>query len=185
MRRSAHFFLISIIWDGICMYRKWRHKHVPIVIAVGRSDDEVKAMVHDALQTMRGYYFDEDAFRREFDVERDDWLIKRESALGDNATEWENVVKNVLRAVNRILARLPGGKTFHIFINAPACLAMGIGAALGTRYELVLHHYQPGTQQLYHPVIDFHARRSFTPEGVHVLMTRVCGELKFVEICRE
>ncbi len=72
---------------------------------------------------------------------------------------------------------------FHIFLNCPAALAIGLGSIIGTKYEVVLHHYQKGSgDNPYYPVIDFYSLSTLNQDGVHILKSRVNAPNQFIRV---
>ena len=94
-------FIIVLIYLSIRVntaIKVFREKHIPIVVAVARSDDEtkgndeVRAVVNDVLDSMNEYNFDERTFKDDFYMNRDDWLVERKSSLPEDSSEWINHV---------------------------------------------------------------------------------------------
>ena len=52
-----------------------KEKHVPLVVLVGRDLDTARAMWGDVQRVMARWGFDEERYRREFDVEREDVFL--------------------------------------------------------------------------------------------------------------
>jgi hypothetical protein len=76
-----------------------------------------------------------------------------------------------------------GGWGMFDFLNCPAALALGMGAIIGTKYEVVMHHYQKGSgENPYHPVIDFYSMSSINQEGVHIIKSRVNTLNQFIKV---
>ena len=158
----------------------YREKHLPIVIAVGCSDDEFRGMVRDAMQSMTAYNFSEAAFARDYDLSREDFTIHRDEALPADPHTWRRLALRARRQVSSLNGRVPGRKVFHFFLRAPIGFAIGFGACLGTKYEIVFHHYQPGASDAcYTPLIEL-TSATVPGHGAHILKTRVDGPLKLI-----
>jgi hypothetical protein len=91
--------------------------------------------------------------------------------------EWKRLAQSSRQTVERLEQKISGPKVYHFFIRAPICLGMGLGACIGTRHEVVVHHDQEGAAELrYIPVIDVSAHAvgdrgpqvlKLQPEGDH------------------
>lgn len=170
----------------------FQEKHLPIVVAVGRSDDEtrgddeVSAMVSDVLDSMSEYNFDERMFEADFHIRRDNWLVERKSSLSDDPGEWTGLVHRFRDKIVRLSAMpsLKGKKVFHLFLMCPSALAMGMGAVTGIHHEVVLHHFQRGTGSAYPylPLIDFHSRSDFSRGGLHEIKSKVNHPHEYISV---
>ncbi|AKB19467.1 SAVED domain-containing protein [Methanosarcina sp. WWM596] len=159
-----------------------KEKHIPLMVIVGKNDSERNSMISSVLQAMETHGFNEETFEKEFGLERDDWVIRGESILSENPKEWEKLVHKFEDKLNRLGEKLKGHKVYHIFLQGPVVLAAGMGAIMGTKYEVVLYQYSPGTgKNPYQSLIDFHSMRESNPEGVHVLKSRVNPANKFFD----
>ena len=69
--------LVDLFRTANTARKVFQEKHIPIVVAVGRSDDNVSAMVSDVLDSMSEYHFDERTFETDFHIARDNWLVGR------------------------------------------------------------------------------------------------------------
>lgn len=177
------FSMVSLFKETQKINYLEKEKHIPLMVIVGKSDNEFNSMTYSVLQAMEEHGFDEEFFKKEFGLERDDWRIKGESFLSENPKEWEKLVHRFEDKLNRLEEKLMGHKVYHLFLNCPTVLATGMGAIMGTKYEVVLYQHDPGMgKSLYHPFIDFHSIRESNPEGVHILKSRVNPANKFFDI---
>jgi hypothetical protein len=91
------------------------------------------------------------------------------------------VVHNFEKKITRLSEKLKGRKVFHIFLNCPAVLAMGMGAIIGTK--CVSCSPSLCTQcrfLLFHPLIDFYSMCESSTEGIHTLKSRVNLPYKYI-----
>lgn len=175
--------LRSLYIEAKNMLKTLKEKHLPIVIIVGKSEEEYNSMISDVLFTMNKYGFNESSFQDDFDVSRDNWLIRKENGLSDNEREWEELVFTFKNKIHRLSEKLKGRKVFHIFINGPSVLAMGIGASIGTKYETVLYHHQTGVGDTpYLPQINFYSKDDSNLEGSQELKSQIEGPNQFIEV---
>jgi hypothetical protein len=160
-----------------------KEKHVPLVVLVGRDPDTARAMWGDVQRVMARWGFDEERYRREFDVEREDVFLHHAAPLPpDRPDEWLGVVRDFRHRIERVSRKLPGRRVFHVFINGPISLAVGLGASIGTMYEVVVHQWFPGAGDYpYYPVVDFYALSRTNPRGVHYLEDPVEGEFRYAQ----
>lgn len=161
--------------------RLLREKHVPIVVLVGRGDEVAESMWQDIRRVMERWDFDVERYRHDFDVEREDLLIHHEEPLPTDSGPWLKLSRDFRHKIERIGGRLPGRRIFHIFINGPVSIAVGLGASIGTMHEIVVHQWFPGTTQApYYPVVDFYSLSETNPKGMHFLEDTVTGEFHYV-----
>lgn len=152
-----------------------REKHLPVVIAIGCSDEEFRSMMRDAFQVASHYGFDEALYARDYDLSREDFTLHREDRLPEDRQTWERLVQRARRLMTVLQSRVPGRKVYHFFLRAPIAFGVGLGAALGTKYEFLFHHFQPAAgEQSYHPILRV-TSETVGGEGAHVLKTRVQG----------
>ena len=190
------FFLIILVdlFRTANTARKvFQEKHIPIVVAVAKSDDEVRgddevrSMINDVLDSMDEYHFDEKTFGdKPFYVCRSDWLVERRSSLSDDPDEWTGLVHRFRDRIVRLSAMpgLRGRKVFHLFFMCPATLAMGFGAVTGIYYEVVLHHFQRGTgsPHPYLPLIDFRKKSDSHSGGLHGIKSKATLPYEYISV---
>jgi hypothetical protein len=172
-------------WRLVNSYRRAlklvREKHLPVVIAVGCTDEEFRTIVRDAFQTVSDYGFEETLYARDYDLSREDFTLHREERLPEDPAVWQRLALRARRLVVALHSRVPGRKVYHFFLRAPVALGIGLGAALGTKYEFFFHHYQPAAgENPYHPLLQVTAE-TVPGEGAHTLKTRVQGEFQHVQ----
>lgn len=180
-------FLLVLLWslymDGRSIHNNFKEKHMPFLVLAGRKDEEYESMMSEVLQTMKKYKFDKQSFEDDFNVDPDNYILRRHENLSENPIEWERMVHTFENKIIKLSSKLKGRKIFHIFLNCPASLAMGMGAILGTKYEVVLHHHQTGCgEDTYFAVIDFYSMSKTNQEGLHILKTRVSSPGQFIRI---
>ena len=152
-----------------------RTKHVPVVCVVGKPDDEARRTFELALEAIR----DTAGFRaftsveRFFNVQYRETLRHQESPFppGDPQS-WHDFIHQVQERIGRFVDRLPGTKVFHVFIQGPASLALGLGAVFACKHPLIVYQWA-GTG--YKPVLDLR-------ENPRRVTDPVTGELRFLSI---
>lgn len=148
-----------------------REKHVPVILGVGCSTDDFRNLINGALDAMEHYNFHERRYRKDYQLERDDFSYHLESDLPDNAKAWDMLVQSEKQLVSSLQRRLPGKTVPHFFLRCPNAFAIGLGAAFGTKHELFCHHYQPGAgSSAYFPLIEL-TPRTTGKQGSHILKT--------------
>ncbi len=171
--------ILEIGQDLRSTYQLLREKHLPMMVMAGVGDERSRAMVHDALAVMQEWGFDERTFTDDFNVQREDWLVRRTRDLPVRRRPWEELVDSFESKVNALAARLEGLEVFHLFLNCPSVLAMGLGAVLRTNHLVVLHHYADSE---YTPVIDFYASRQEVPTGLGQLAMPAAKPFRYIEV---
>lgn len=187
---SLTLLILNLCMGGVILYRLSRAirqalrvvsvKHVPIVVIAGAGHDVAETMWQDVKRVMAKWDFDVERYRRDFDVERDDTVI-REEVLPPESGPWLQLARKFKHHVERMSRRLPGRRVFHVFINGPASLGLGLGASIGTRNEAIVHQWFPGVpDQQYQPVVNFHALAEASAKGMHFLEDPVTDECRYV-----
>jgi hypothetical protein len=126
-----------------------RARHVPLVVFVpsprkhGAELDAYTAMLEDVSQSMRRVKFDEGELINRFGVARDEWSLWRDTLLPVEPPEWQRTVQRFDLRVQRMNYKLGQQRVFHVFLQCPAALAMGLGATLETQHQFTVYHYQP------------------------------------------
>jgi len=86
------------------------------------------------------------------------------------------------RRVEQLSRELPGRRVFHVFLNGPITMALGLGAAIGTMFEVVVHQYLPAAGELpYDSVVDFYTLSETNPRGAHFLEDVVLDEFQYID----
>src|SRR3990172_1251493 len=181
--------VLMVLLLGYKLYRTTRQarrllqlKHLPVIVLVWKGEDVAHAMWQDIQRVMSRWGFDAELYRREFDVEREDLFLHREEPLPTDSEPWIKLAREFRRKIERLGGRLPGRRIFHVFINGPISLAAGLGASLGTMYEVVVHHWFPATTEApYHPAVDFYTSSKTNRRGMHLLEDAVTGEFRYVQ----
>lgn len=159
----------------------YREKHVPVVLGLGCSDTEFRNLVEDAFQAAQPYGFDEGVYAKDYALLRQDVTHHREDPVPDDPEVWKLLALHEKRLVTGLQGKLAGKKVFHFFLRCPNALAIGIGATLGTKHELICHHYQPGAGVSgYVPLIEL-TQRTAPAEGPRVLKTRV-KQFQYIDV---
>lgn len=177
------FFLLSgIFQEAKAIQKTYKEKHFPMVIVAGTTHEEFNSTVFSVLEVMKQYRFEEKDYLEDFDFSREDWTVFREGSLRESK-EWENLVHVFEKKIIRASEKLKGKKIFHIFFRGPSILAMGMGAIIGTKCELVLHQHTPGAgSNLYQPLIDFYSMCDSSTEGTHTLKSRVDTPYEYITV---
>lgn len=159
----------------------YREKHIPIVLGLGCSDEEFRNLVEDAFQAAKPYGFDEAVYAKDYALLRQDFTHHREENVPEDPEKWRSLSLREKHLVISLQSKIAGKKVFHFFLRCPNALAIGIGAALGTKHELICHHYQPGAgASEYFPLIEL-TPRNVPAEGVRILKTRV-EDFKYINV---
>ena len=128
-------------------------KHVPVVCVVQKSDTEARRTFESAKQTVLRVtgLTSFTPFERFFKVDFNLSLRHHEGPLPANDPKpWINFIMRLQERIDRLADALPGKKVFHIFIQGPSSLALGLGAVFGWKHPVVVYQWD-GTG--YKPVI--------------------------------
>lgn len=158
--------VIDVVGTVIHEIKMSRQRSVPLIVFIpppklpeGSVLDAYNTMVSDATQVVRRASFDEGEFVQRFNVTRDEWVLWRDTPLPHNSEEWQREVRRFSLRLHRLAYKLGEQRVFHIFLRCPAAMAVGLGAVLGTHYEMTVYHYQKDLERkmpgrLYIPVFD-------------------------------
>ena len=122
-------------------------QHVPLLNIIRHDQAEDEDNVRQVLAYMDG--LDLPAYQPPAD--ESDWILRHKAALGPAPEQWMPLCRQFRDNVQRLTCTRDH-PVFHVFFKGPAALALAMGATLGTRHPLRLHHRQAGA---YHPVMDF------------------------------
>jgi hypothetical protein len=176
----------SVVLAARQTYKTIREKHVPVIVLVGKGRDVADAMWGDVLRVMERspWHFHPDQYRKDFNLERSDYFLHQEEPLPkDDPEAWLRLARRFRQRIEQLSRTLPGRRVFHIFLNGPITMALGLGAAIGTMFEVVVHQYFPASGELpYHPVIDFYTLSATNPRGAHFLEDAVSDDLKYIQV---
>jgi hypothetical protein len=159
---ASHIAIPCLLIAGIVLYLRKHYrltgqlvsvKHLPIVFVIGKPWDEAKASLTSAQEIvarLTGFK----AFRqteKSFNVRYEHLIPYQQDHLRPEASQWRNLIENAERNIHRFSDVIPGEKIYHIFIYGPASLALGLGAAFGSKRKVVVYQYLNGD---YKPVIN-------------------------------
>ena len=156
LRQAVWAFLalllaIDIIGAIVHEIKMARVRHVPLTVFVpsrqipeGSILDAYSAMMADVVSTVEKVRFDEKEYRVRFGVTQEEWALWRSAPLPTDTSQWRRLVRRFSVRIHRLARKLGEQRVFHVFLRCPSALAVGLGAAMGTHYQVVVHHYQPG-----------------------------------------
>jgi hypothetical protein len=136
-----------VVRDALSLLRFAREKHVPMIVIVGKSDDEADSTVQQACAMLAPLGFDEHEFHEYWRVARDDFVVRRHAHLSRQPREWTELTRVFEEKLRRVAARLEGRVVFHVFLNCPVALAVGLGASIRNQHEVVLYQYEAGPRK--------------------------------------
>ncbi len=139
--------------DGVSLDLRFP-EHLPVMIGMRCSRDQFEELTRDAREAMAGYDFSEEQ-HREQGLRNEDYSFYYEPLwLPTDADEWKRAIFQGCDIVAKIGRAISEPKVYHFFMRAPACYAIGLGAALGTKQEAIIHHHQKSPSRLaYTPVV--------------------------------
>lgn len=116
-------------------------KHLPVLFVVGKPWDEARQALDTTQQAItrltgfKSFHQMEEAFNV-----RLDYLVAHEKGrLAPDLQVWKDFIEDAEQNIQRFCDAVPGEKTYHIFIYGPASLALGLGAAFGSKRRLVVY----------------------------------------------
>jgi hypothetical protein len=126
---------------------------------------------------MRAYGFTLHRFRREHTINLTALSVYRPGWLPDDGDVWRELALSSRTIVGKVNRQVRGPKVFHFFLAAPITLAIGLGASIGTKHEVIVQHHQPGGDASYVPVIDLSGG-----QGAHLIRTRPAGSPRYIRV---
>lgn len=161
--------------------RDLREKHIPLLVVVGRDDDEIANTEGLVVEAMAPYGFNPQDWDTRYRIELRDLTLARKSGLPTQEKQWNTFARQFGRLISKVkgLPQVRGRKIFHVFLYSPAALAAGLGAVAGTKSPLVLHHYQGGR---YHKVMDFENERLTDGAGVRIVRAPVKPPFRYITV---
>lgn len=154
--------------------------HLPVMIGMRCEPNQFQELTRDALQTMDQYDFRSDLYRGR-GLSPDDYSFYYASKwLPADSDEWKQAIYEGCDIVARLGSKVEDAKIYHFFMRVPICFAMGLGAALGTKQEVIVYHHQKNESPLaYSPVLDLSVRPS-QESGPHAVRLRIEGEFRYI-----
>lgn len=155
-----------------------REKHVPLAVVVYGDESIRDSFIDDCLRQMDKWHFDEVTFSG-LGVDRDDWCISHPGDLPADTEQWKRVVQEFQHKLDLIKAKLKGPEFFHIFLKCRIALAFGLGAAVGTWSNIILHQEIPGE---FKPVIYLDNKTGLPyHHAIHTIKNKVEPPYKFIQ----
>ncbi len=147
----------SLSWTLVKTHRTDRlvqgKKPFPILIAIGRPRSEsIRALpLLQSAVTKQSGFKDFSAVEQQFNVKYEEMFVHRAEQLPPNPTAWHDFLGEAQQELRPFLQRISGERVYHVAIQGPASLAIGLGAVFGTRSPVVAYHY---TADAYLPVLN-------------------------------
>lgn len=129
-------------------------EHLPVMIGMRCSRDDFDQLCGEANEAMVGFDLSQER-RRDLGLRSEDYSFYYERGwLPADPEEWQGAILKGCEIVGRLGGAVSGAKVYHFFMRVPASYAIGLGAALGTKQEVVIHHYQKSSSRLaYTPIL--------------------------------
>jgi hypothetical protein len=154
--------------------------HLPVIVGINCSDDDFYAMTRDSFTAMSKYEFSLDSSSDRFSLDRNDFCLHHPHWVPADPTEWTQLLKQIRELMGHLNRRISVPKVYHFFLKAPTGLAIGLGACVGVRHEVVLEHYQPGLgDSNYLTVLDLSGGAHPT-RGAEIVRLRVTGSFQYL-----
>ncbi|MGB0386554.1 MAG: SAVED domain-containing protein [Ardenticatenaceae bacterium] len=176
-----------VIWEYRQVKALEAEKPVPFMVIVGRDEDSYFSMNREVMQAMGGTHFEEQLYRDVWKVIYQNMELYEENRLPYISERWKELVQQFNKKVVRLDRKLPNRTIFHLFLNCPAVLALGLGARSGVHHEVVLYHYQRAAgQSPYIRVIDLSfstvSQLSTQTDGVRLIKKQIQKPYRFIRV---
>lgn len=129
-------------------------KPVPVVCVVGKKNySEAERTFEQAKKAIWQVtrFRDFTAVERFFKISYRRTIVFRSSLPEREPSKWAEVINDTQELVDRFADALSGRKIYHIFIQGPASLAIGLGAVFGWKHPLIAYQW---IGEGYKPVLD-------------------------------
>lgn|GEM_PF-2543452 len=118
-----------------------------------------------------------DGIQNNFKIHRQDWAFFDSSKLSDISSEWIHKSRDISNHFDHLANRIETQPLFHVFVAAPAPIALGVGALFAGRVPFTVHQH---AGMVKNPYMTVHSEVITAEDGYHILNRRV-SELKFIE----
>lgn len=119
-----------------------------------------------------------DAIQNNFKIHRQDWAFFDSSKLSEKSSEWVHKTKEISNHFDHLANRIEAQPLFHVFVAAPAPIALGVGALFAGRVPFIVHQH---AGMVKNPYIKVHTEVITAEDGYHILNRKV-SELKYIEV---
>lgn len=149
-----------------------KQKRVPFLVVIGKSENEFRDTLNEVDLALTKYHSDLENLKKAYNLRENNWIYHQDIPLSTKPKDWHNTILKIRERFWELAAELPGRKVYQFIMNAPASLALALGATIGSRNEYIFLHYMAGTgENPYHDVIDFSKEQ--ISAGVRILHTRI------------
>jgi len=121
-----------------------------------------------------------DGIQSNFRIHRQDWAYFDSSKLGEDTSKWIHKTKEISHHFDHLANRIETQTLFHIFVAAPAPVALGVGALFAGRVPFTVHQHAGMAKYPYkkvHSSEEIHTAE----DGYHILNRRV-SNLQHIEV---
>lgn len=147
-----------------------REKNIPFLFVVGKPDARFRDTFNKVESVLPRYRIKISTLEKAFGLMHEDWVFHQDAPLDQKPASWRRCLDRIENMFWHTAERVPGQKTFHFFMNGPAALALGLGAAIGSRNRYVFYHYSEGKIP-YTNLIDFSDKKFV--HGHHILKKKL------------
>lgn len=117
-------------------------KHLPVCFVVNKTAEEAQSnfnLLKKAVTELTGF----SAFDKiEGFTSRSNCLIPHErNRLPSDMLKWKGYIADSIQSIRSFANGVPETKIYHIAVDGPITLSLGLGAVFGTKHPLVFYHY--------------------------------------------
>lgn len=115
-----------------------------------------------------------------FRIHRQDWAYFDSAKLGDTSAEWVQKTKEISHHFDHLANRIEVQPLFHIFVAAPAPIALGVGALFAGRVPFTVHQHAGMVKNPYKKV---HSSEEIVTaeDGYHILNKQI-STFEYIEV---
>ncbi len=154
------------------------------MLIVGRNQDGYRSMKRDVSFIMKKTNYDQQQYGFAWQIDYQDIEIYQDSRLPlDNPNAWQALVQLFNQKMEHLDVKLPNRTVFHLFLNCPAVLALGLGARSDVHHEVILGTTQRGVADSpYTPVLDLSLAtiKKFSTIGIRIIKQKPEKPYQFI-----
>lgn len=121
-----------------------------------------------------------EGIQNNFKIHRQDWAFFDSSKLSDKSSDWIHKAREISNHFDHLSNRIEAQPLYHIFVAAPAPIALGVGALFAGRVPFTVHQHAGMVKNPYKRVHS--SEEVATAEDGYHILNRKITELKYIEI---
>jgi hypothetical protein len=174
-------FHISKVWK----FSRQTHKSIPLpyFICLAQNHEWYISAIKQQEEQIRKSGISWGSIQDNYKIHRQDWAYFDSSKLKDESSDWIHKTKEISQHFEHLANRVEAQPLFHVFVAAPAPIALGVGAIFSGRIPFSVYQHAGMVETPYKQVHDSNSVVT-AEDGYHILHIRAT-EFKHIEIKEE